>query len=122
MTKTAAGSATSAIAIAFGLAATTADTDRVAFVKPAGTAAVDEATVTVEATIRSVGAAGVVVGNLTLVHNLASTGHAAIPVASLTTVGAGFDNDDEELYAGLTMTTGAADVVTVEMVSAELVQ
>ena len=45
MTKTAAGVAASTFYIAFGLLGTVADTARVSFTKPAGTAAVDEATV-----------------------------------------------------------------------------
>lgn len=122
MTKTAAGTATSTISIVFGLLGTTADTARVSFTKPAGTAVVDEGTVTIEATVRSVSETGVVVGNFTLVHNLAATGHAQIPVVDVSTVSAGFDNSsDEGLIAGLVITTGAADAITIEQVQAELV-
>jgi hypothetical protein len=123
MTKTAAGVATSLFSIAFGTAATVAGlTNRVDFTKPAGTGVVDEATVTIEATVRSVGAAGVVVGNFNLVHNLAATGHAQIPVVDVTTVSSGFDNDsDEGLVIGLELTTGAADAITIEQCTAELI-
>lgn len=121
MTKTAAGTATSTIDIAVGTAGTTADTARVSFTKPAGTAAIDEARVVVEAVVRSVSATGVVVGILNLTHNLASTGHAQVPSVNLATVSAGFDNDDEELYFGLCLTTGASDDITVNVVQAELI-
>jgi len=121
MTKTAAGTATSTIDIAFGTAATTADTARVSFTKPAGTAAADEGRVVVEAVVQSVGAAGVVVGIFNLTHNLAATGHAQIPSVNVVTTSAGFDNDGEDLYVGLCITTGASDAITITFVSAELV-
>lgn len=121
MTKTAAGTATSTIDIAVGTAGTTADTARVSFTKPAGTAAVDEARVVVEAVVQSVSATGVVVGIMNLTHNLAATGHAQIPSVNVVTTSAGFDNDDEELYFGLCLTTGASDAITVSVVAAELI-
>jgi hypothetical protein len=120
MTKTAAGTATSTIDIAFGTAATTADTARVSFTKPAGTAVVDEGRVVVEAVVQSVSATGVVVGIFNLTHNLAATGHAQIPSVNVATVSAGFDNDGEDLYVGLCITTGASDAITITFVSAEL--
>jgi len=121
MTKTAAGTATSTIDIAVGTAGTTADTARVSFTKPAGTAAADEARVVVEAVVRSVSATGVVVGIMNLTHNLSATGHAQIPSVNVVTVSSGFDNDDEELYFGLCLTTGASDAITVNVVAAELI-
>lgn len=122
MTKTAAGSATSAISIVFGTAGTTADTARVSFTKPAGTAAIDEAAVEVEAVVRSVSATGVVVGTFALVHNLENTGHAVIPAVVVNTVSAAFDNTGDELIVGLVITTGAADAITIQQVDSELIQ
>lgn len=120
MTKTAAGTATSTIAIVFGTAGTTDDTARVSFTKPAGTAAADEATCEINATVRAVSnTAGVVVGTFAMGHNLAATGHAQIPFVSLFTVSGSFDNIVDGLIVGLVMTTGAADVVTVESMQAE---
>lgn len=121
MAKTAAGTATSTLSIVFGTAGTVADTARVSFTKPAGTAAADEGYCIVEAVIRSVSATGVVVGEFVLLHNLAATGHAQIPCVVVNTISAGFDNTAEELYAGLVITTGASDVITIEMVNAELI-
>jgi hypothetical protein len=76
MTKTAAGTATSTFDISFGTLGTVADTARVSFTKPAGTAVADEAIVTIEAVVRSVSATGVVVGNFSMAHGLDITGHA----------------------------------------------
>lgn len=120
MTKTAAGTAASTIAIVFGTLGTTADTARVSFTKPAGTAAADEAICEITATVRNLSdTAGVVVGTFSMGHNLENTGHAVIPYVTVTTVSAGFDNKVDGLIVGLVMTTGAADVVTVEQVQAE---
>lgn len=128
MTKTAAGSATSTFDVAFGLAGTTADTAQVSFVKPAGTAAVDEGVVEIECTIASIGATGRVVGEFTLIHNLAATGHATTNGVVLQTVSAAFDPNSGTLpggankfpaYVGLCITTGAADAITITMVQAE---
>lgn len=120
MAKTAAGVAASTFDICFGTAGTTADTARVSFSKPAGTAAADEGFVTVEATVRSVSATGVVVGEFVLVHNLAATGHAVIPCVVVYTASAAFDNT-LPTFVGLCITTGAADAITIEQMSAELI-
>lgn len=122
MTKTAAGTATSTVDIAVGTAGTTADTARVSFTKPAGTAVADEARVVVEAVVRSVSATGVIVGILNLTHNLAATGHAQIPSVNVATVSAGFDNSGDELVVGVCLTTGAADDITIHMVDAEFLR
>lgn len=119
MAKTAAGIAASTFDICFGTAGTTADTARVSFAKPAGTAAADEGVVTVEAIVRSIGAAGVVVGEFSLIHNLAATGHAVIPCVAVNTISAGFDVS-AATFVGLCITTGAADAITIEQVNAEL--
>ena len=118
--KTAAGTATSTIDVGFGTAGTTADTARVSFTKPAGTAAADEGFIVVEALVRTVSATGVVAGEFVLVHNLAATGHAQIPCVVVSTISSGFDNTSEELYVSTFITTGASDVVTIEVARAEL--
>lgn len=120
MTKTAAGTAASTFDICFGAAGTTADTAQVSFTKPAGTAAVDEATVEVEAVVRSVSATGVVVGQFRMTHNLAATGHAQIPSVDVNTVSAAFDNTAGGLYIGLCLTSGAADAITIQQVTASI--
>ncbi len=119
MTKTAAGTATSTIDIAFGTAGTTADTAQVSFTKPAGTAAVDEAYCEVECIIRGpLSASGVAVGEFTLIHNLSATGHAQIPCVVVNTVSSTFDVTAAS-YVGLCITTGASDAITIQQVNAE---
>lgn len=120
MAKTAAGVAASTFDICFGTTGTTTDVARVSFVKPAGTAAADEGRVVVEAIVRSVSATGVVIGEFTMVHNLAATGHAQIPAVVVNTISAAFANNTQDIIAGLCITTGAADVITIEMVEATL--
>lgn len=120
ITKTAAGTAASTYDICFGTAGDVNDTARVSFTKPAGTAAIDNGRIVIEATVRSVGSSGVVVGMFNLTHNLAATGHCTLPCVNVTTISSGFDNDGQELYIGLCATTGAADAITVQRVEAEL--
>jgi len=119
MTKTGAGTATSTIDIAVGTAGTTADTARVSFTKPAGTAAIDDGLVTVDAIVRTIGATGVMVGLFTLVHNLQITGHAIIPCVVVNTISSGFDMTVANLIVGLCITTGASDAITIQMVTAQ---
>jgi len=121
MTKTAAGVATSTFAIVVGTNGTTADTARVSFTKPAGTAAVDTATVTITAICRGpLSASGVFVGNFKLVKNAAEiSGHCTTPSVSLTTVSGAFDVTVANTIVGLVVTTGSADAITIQMVQAE---
>ncbi len=119
MTKTGAGIASSTIDIAFGTAGTTADTARISFTKPAGTAAADEGIVIINCIVRSIGATGVAVGEFTMLHNLSATGHAVIPVVVVNTISAGFDMTVASLIAGVCITTGASDAITIQMVQAE---
>ena len=119
MTKTAAGTASSTFDICFGTAGTTADTARVSFAKPAGTAAGDEGVVVITAIVRGpVGASGVVVGHFQMTHNLASTGHATIPCVDVTTVSSAFDITTPT-NIGVCLTSGASDAITVELCMAE---
>lgn len=119
MTKTAAGVAASTFDIAFGTTGTTADTARVSFAKPAGTNVIDEATIEIFAVVRNVGAAAVVVGQFHMTHNLAATGHAVIPIVDVNTVSAAFDTTAVTTI-GVCVTSGAADVLTFQLVTAEV--
>ena len=116
MTKTAAGSATSTFDICFGTAGTTADTARVSFTKPAGTAAGDEGWVTIECVVKTNSATGVVQGEFTMIHNLASTGHMVIPAACVATTSAAFDTT-LPTNIGICITSGASDAITISQVS-----
>ena len=120
ITKTAAGTASAVFDISFGTDGDVNDTARVSFTKIAGTAAVDVARVVIEATVRSVSATGVVVGKFTLTHNLLDTGFSTLPAGNVVTISSGFDNDGQELFIGLNITTGASDVWTVQVVEASL--
>lgn len=124
MTKTAAGTATSTIDIAFGTAGTTSDTAQVSFTKPAGTAAADEAFCEVEAVVRGpLSASGIVSGEFTLIHNGfaagAGTGHAVIPCVVVNTISAAF-NVLTPTFVGLCITTGASDAITIQQVTTEV--
>lgn len=119
LTKTAAGSASSTLDVAIGTAGTTADTARLSFTKPAGTAAADEAWFRVIALCRGpLSGAGVMVGAMTMIHNLASTGHATIPCVVVTAVSAAFDVTVANLFLGLCLTSGASDAVTIQLMRA----
>lgn len=119
MTKTAFGSATSTFDIALGTLGTTADTARVSFTKPAGTAAIDEAQVVISMVCRGpVGASGVCVGVFAMQHNLAATGHATIPSVNVVTVSSAFDITTPT-NVGVCITSGAADAITIQSVIAE---
>jgi len=120
MTKTAAGTATSAIAIAVGTAGTTADTDRVSFTKPAGTAVIDEAWCEINCICRGpLSASGIFVGEFTMIHNLQITGHAIIPCVCVNTVSSAFDVTVANLIVGLTINTGTSDAITIQQVLSE---
>lgn len=126
VTLTAGAAVTDTIDIAFGSAGTVADTARVSFTKPAGTAVADEAIVEVEAVVISVSATGVVLGELKADHGLAATGFATIPVVVLKQASAGFPNDGsgqptagQPMIVGLCYTAGAAVAGVVNWVTAE---
>jgi hypothetical protein len=120
MTKTAAGTAASTFDIAVGTAGTTADTARVSFTKPAGTAVVDEAVVSITAVCRGpLSASGIFVGHFQMTHNLSATGHAAIPVVDVTTISGAFDVTTASLIVGICITSGTADAITIQMVQAQ---
>jgi len=122
MTKTGAGVAASTIDIAFGTAGTTADVAQVSFTKPAGTGVIDEAFCTVTAIVRGpLSASGVVSGEFVMTHNLAATGHAQIPIVVVNTISAAFDvRISAATYAGLCITTGTADAITIQQATGRL--
>jgi len=120
MTKTAAGTATSTIDIAFGTAGTTADTAQVSFTKPAGTAVADEGFVEIEAIVTAIGTSGVVTGEFRMVHNLAATGHLQIPAAVVLTTSSAF-NTSTVTDIGLCITTGASDAITIGICTVEAI-
>jgi len=122
VTKTAAGVAASTYDIAVGVAGTVADTARVSFTKPAGTAVIDEAWIEIQCTVRGpLSAVGVLVGTFRLMHNLSATGHAVIPCVVVTTISAGFDITVADLFVGVCVTSGAADALTIQQMQAQAI-
>lgn len=120
MTKTGAGTAASTIDVAVGTAGTTADTARLTFTKPAGTAVIDEGWCEVTAICRGpLSASGIFVGQFNMIHNLSATGHAVIPCVSVNNVSSAFDVTTASLIVGVCITTGSADAITIQMVTAE---
>lgn len=122
MTKTAAGVAASTIDVAIGTNGTTGDAAILSFAKPAGTNVVDEAWCEVEVIVRGpLTASGILVGQFTMVHNLAATGHAIIPCVVVNTVSSAFNVTTAGLIVGLCITTGAADAITIQQITADAV-
>lgn len=120
VTKTGAGTAASTFDIAFGTAGTIADTARVSFTKPAGTAVIDEGKIVIEAIVRGpLSASGVVVGEFTMTHNLQITGHMVIPCCNVNTISGTFDVTTAGMKAGVCITSGASDAISIQMCLAE---
>lgn len=116
MTKTAAGTATSTIDVAVGTAGTTADTARLSFTKPLGTAIADEGWVDVYVTVKTIGASGVLVGECIVNHNLSTTGHMAQQTFVATVTSGAFDTTVANLIIGVCLTSGASDAITISQV------
>jgi hypothetical protein len=117
ITKTAAGTGNTNIDIAVGAAGTTADTARVTFTGATETAAADTATIVIDANVRVVSATGIIAGAYQ-VNNTAVAGAAAGYKNNAAYVaGASFDNTASNLFVGLCITAGAADVTTVNFVN-----
>lgn len=121
MTKTAAGTASSTFDICVGTNGTTADTARVSFTKPAGTAAADNARCVITAICRGpLSASGIFVGTFAMTHNLENTGHAVIPCVNMTTISGAFDVTVANSFVGVCITSGASDAITIEQVTTEV--
>jgi len=118
ITKTAAGTATTAIDIAVGTAGTTADTARVTFTGPTETAAADTATIVIDATTRVVSASGIIAAAYQLNNSAAATPTAGYKSNALYVASAAFANNTNNLFVGLCITAGTADVTTVNFVNA----
>lgn len=119
LTKTAAGAAASTIDVRVGTLGTTGDAARLTFTKPAGSAAIDEGRIDIIVTFRGpISASGIFVGEMTMIHNLAATGHMVIPVMAQNVISGVVDVTVQNLIVGLTITTGAGDVITIQMVQA----
>jgi hypothetical protein len=120
MTKTAAGTATSAFAIKVGTSGTVSDAAICSFTKPAGTAVVDCAMVNIAATVRGpLSASCIMAGAFHMNHNLSATGHAVIPCVDVVTVSSGFDATTAGLIVTLSVALGTSDNITIQSISSE---
>src|SRR3990172_6447246 len=120
ITKTAAGTATSVYDVAVGTTGTTADTARLLFTKPAGTAVVDTGLIDINVICRGpLSTSGVLAGSFRLNHNLSTTGHATTPSVVVSTISAAFDVTVANLIVGICAITGTSDAITIQMVQAE---
>jgi hypothetical protein len=125
MTKTAAGVAATTFFVKWGMYGTTSDLALCSFTKPAGTAAIDEAWCDIYVTQR-LGASGGqfrgTSGFFLMTHNLNATGHAVIPfVVARGGAGGNVDQTYPSSFIGVTITTGAADAITIQMVQSEAI-
>jgi len=118
ITKTAAGTGNTAIDVAVGTAGTTADTARITFTGPAETAAADTATIVIDATTRVVSASGIIAAAYQLNNTAAATPTGGYKSNALYAASAAFANNTNNLFVGLCITAGAADVTTVNFVNA----
>lgn len=116
MSKTAAGVGTTVWDICFGTNGTTADTARCSFTGPIETAAIDTAIVEIDALVRSVSATGTVEADLRIASNLVTTGFKNF--AGLVT-SATFDTTVVGTIAGVCITPGASDVITIQLATAQ---
>jgi hypothetical protein len=121
ISKTGAGTASSTFDIAFGTAGSTADTARVSFTKPAGTANADNCAVDIWAQVKTNSSSGVVLGNFTLVADQTSATlggllAAAKYVSHPASVTSGTFDTTLPTHVGLCITTGASDAYTINEV------
>lgn len=122
MSKTAAGSATSTFEVTHGVNGNGSDLTQLSVTKPAGTAAVDSGRVEILMTVRGpISDSGVIAAEFSMIHNLASTGHMVIPACCINSISTPFDVTVPNAYFGICLTTGAADVITTNIVQAEMI-
>lgn len=119
--KTAAGAAARTITIRIGTLGTIADAVVATFVSTAGTAAVDVAYINVILTVRTLGAAATATAQQTLMHHQAITGFALVASNVITGTMATFNSTTAQQFISVAMTTGAAEVLTVQLCTAEVV-
>lgn len=111
MVKTAAGVATFAINVRFGLTGTTSDSAKLTFTFGAGTAAIDTGIFEVWAHFRNVGVSAVMAGVCRCTHALAATGlvsTGASGVGILTATSSSFDSTAANNIIGISINGGAS--------------
>lgn len=115
MTKSAAGIAARTFFVRIGTAGTIADTAVATFTNAAvGTAAIDQATMEVELTVRTIGAAATAIAYCTLFHNGNTVGFLTVPLAVTPGTMATWNSTTAGQFVSLSVTTGASEVITVQ--------
>lgn len=120
MTKTAAGTLANTFNIRFGTGGSTADTSRCSFAMGTQTAAIDTAVIELTTTVRSVGATATMACNYRMTHTAtATTGFDnALSTRSINVTSATFDDTVAGSIIGVSYTTAAAYVITIQQVQA----
>ena len=124
ITKTGAGTATSAYHVRIGTGNNTSDAAILTFTKPAGTAVIDTGVIDITCVVRGpLSASCILAGIFDMRHNLVSTGHNATRATAtpeiIIAVSSGFDATVANLFASLSCTTGASDAITTQVMVAE---
>lgn len=124
ITKTGAGTATSAYHVRIGTANSTADTAILTFTKPLGSGVIDTGIIQIDAVVRGpLTASCILAGMFELRHNLATTGHNVTPATATPAysfvVSSAFDATVANLFVSLSCTTGASDAITTQIMIAE---
>lgn len=123
MNKTATGVAARSLFLRVGAAGTTGDAAIATVTLPLGTAVADQGKLTVEWTVQTIGAAATSRLSTHFMHQLTATGFMTVAMnyqhitpATFSTVTSGL------LYAALSFTTGAAEVLNIIQASAEVIK
>jgi hypothetical protein len=120
MTKSAAGIAARTFFIRIGTAGTIADPVVATFTNAAvGTAAIDQATIEAELTVRTLGGAAAAIAYLTLFHNGNTVGFLTVPLSVTPGTMATWNSALAGQFVSLSVTTGAAETITVQECIAE---
>jgi hypothetical protein len=120
MTKTAAGIAARTFHVRLGTAGTTGDAAILTFTSALGTAAVDQAWMQLIVTIRGpLSASCIARGYLNFDHEGPATGFMTVKSEVLGVTSGVFDATVANLIIGLSVTTGASEVITFQQVVAE---
>jgi hypothetical protein len=124
VSKSAAGTAIRTFHVRIGTAGTTGDAAVLTFTGVlVPTAVADNGIIRIAATIRGpLSASCIMRGIYELQHNLAATGLSTRAMEILAVTSAGFDATVANLIVGLSVTTGAAEVLTFEQVHTEAKQ
>lgn len=120
MTKTGAGTAARTFHIRCGTLGTTADAAIITITSALGTAVIDQAFATLDLTIRGpLSASCLARAAWRMDHQLAATGFMTVKTEVVPVTSGTFDATTANLIVGLSVTTGASEVITFEQLAVE---